>query len=936
MELASVVLPLAALCAAGAWTEEPQWIGSAEPVAARASAEFTGVLEAPGTPDRALLRVAAYDCYRVSVNGQGVSIGDTPWDGETYDVTSLLTSGRNTVEVVAHRQAPAPPNCWVWARHDLPAPARYERLVFRTRGARADEWLYVEVVDADGRTSGLYCPERKHRDLLLGSTGAEADHVIDLTRDARLGGQPECDFGRIVSVGIRMDQKEALDRPAGEVVLSGIRLEGEQSLDLGALDGWRLEPGAGEHRRCTLEADEPGAVTLRYDFSPSDDPSIAVDLRAWRGGAEIACLTSGPGWQVNGAAAQARPSPADMISWTPLTVSGPEETVAAPRRAGAILDFGGRDRCEEGQPLAAGLHVWALAPMPEMTAEVRAEGWSGDEVFRQRLDLAWDDCQGQASFTAPALPPGLYRFTVELAGEAEPERHAALAVLPSGQTRVSSIFPTLTPLSREGSVHGIDINWGDSPALMLGIRDQGANLLQVHLVTPQLVNGEFEELLAFCRATGLRFALNNEEANWSATSLAPDGHDRFVAAGGCHRWDLEPAALDAATATGLFEGVVYDEAEHMQLCRNYYANLPDREHRQPYLVETTGMTLPEAREAFTTAARGVREYNRAHGARMLVESVFPAMWHPLAEAGVTLCPKLLKEDVHPVVLALALGAAKQYGAELWFSPDLWYLDQFPGHSVEQYAAALRLAHVAGVDNVYTEAAMVLCRQRGATYELTDYGVALRDFVRDWVPAHPRDYTYRDFEPEVAIIRFPDSDWGQGSCGYWKTLYGAEDLPPGPETAEWLQVWHLLTGGATDPRAVNANNTEAYPRGALRFDYPSPPVAVYDDRVGDGPLATVSTVFVCGVTVSDETLVAVRRRVRDGATCIIARRLCPEDVRARATGLPARVAEGAGEWVVVGGFRPEDLGEYRSRLPAAGEGMRLRFKGRDVLVGAPAR
>ena len=48
------------------------------------------------------------------------------------------------------------------------APAAFERLSFRTRDARQDEWLYVEVVDDKGHTSGFYCVERRRPDLLLG------------------------------------------------------------------------------------------------------------------------------------------------------------------------------------------------------------------------------------------------------------------------------------------------------------------------------------------------------------------------------------------------------------------------------------------------------------------------------------------------------------------------------------------------------------------------------------------------------------------------------------------------------------------------------------------------------------------------------------------------------------------------------------------------
>ena len=39
--------------------------------------------------------------------------------------------------------------------------------------------------------------------------------------------------------------------------------------------------------------------------------------------------------------------------------------------------------------------------------------------------------------------------------------------------------------------------------------------------------------------------------------------------------------------------------------------VPDPEKRMPYLVETTGMSLPEAYDAFYQAARRVQEWGRA-------------------------------------------------------------------------------------------------------------------------------------------------------------------------------------------------------------------------------------------------------------------------------------------------------------------------------------
>ncbi|HNX33863.1 MAG TPA: hypothetical protein PKM57_04500 [Kiritimatiellia bacterium] len=914
---------------------QPQWIGASAPSPDRETV-FVRDFELSQVPVKALLRLNAHDRYRLAVNGRTVGVGDTPWNGETYDVTGLLKQGPNTVAVTADADFPNPANCFIWLRRTLPAPAPFSRLSFKTRGARGDEWLYVEAVDDKGTSSGFYCLEKKRPDLMLGHSGKEADHVIELAQEPTLDyqgrkiGGASCDFSRIVSVGIRMDRKNAHVNPAGQVEFAAVKLHGPRDADLGDLAGWRLEPGTGEARRSRLERAADGFFVLRYDFTPAPDPKVAVDLRAWGPTGEWARVMSGTGWRANGAPASVVKMKRESFAWSPLEIAGPDEAARPPLAAALRLDFGDQHGVED-QPQTVCVKVWAAEALPDAQVQIRAENWAGKEVMREKAAVAWTGAVGYAELRTPALARGLYRFDAALPGVTDQRRHTALAVLAAGETKISSIFDTLTPVAKKGGpLHGVDTSWIETPANLFGFRDLGVNFLQIHLSPSQLDNGEFVDLLAFCKATGLRFALNNETANWVTNSPTSSGRNRFDVSGGCHRWDLEPAALDAAAATGLFEGVVYDEGEHMQLCRNRIA-FPRESDGKPYLVETTGMTLPEAREAFIGAARQVSDYHREHKTRMIVESVFPALWHPLAQAGVTLCPKLLKEDVYPVVLALSLGAAKQYDAELWYTPDFWSMGRFPGHSVAKYEAALRLAHAAGVDNVYTEHFMGICRVRGSTYEVTEYGAALQTFLREYLPAHPRKYTYRDYEPEVAVIRFPDSDWGQDSCYYWKCLYGALNLAPTPETAEWMQVFSLLTGGKSDPRAVNANS-RVYPPYEQPLMYAAPPTAVYDHLAGPGLLRGVNTIFLCGITVSAPTLAAVQARVKQGAVCFAPARLCPGDVRKQAGTLPARIAEGKGAWVVLAGFRPEDLGPYEPLLPPVGDALRVKFKGRTVTVG----
>jgi len=916
----------------------PQWIAAVAVPPANQLSVFVRSFELSQAPVKALVRLDAHDRYRLAVNGRAVSVGDTPWDAETYDVTALLRQGGNTLAVTAEAETQNPKNCFIWLRRTLSAPAPFSRLSFKTRGARADEWLYVEVVDARGHTSGFYCMERRRPDLMLGHSGKEVEHVIALGKEPTLDYRPQsgdgsgCDFTKIVSVGIRVDRKDAWSNPSGQVAFSGVTLQGAADADLSDVAGWRLEPGVGESRRCKLERGADGYFGLRYDFTPASDPRVAVDFCAWGPTGALVRVSSGLGWQANGAPVRVADMPRDSFAWTPLDIAGPDDAVRPPLAAGVTLDVG-KGNGIAGQNRAVLVNVWACEALSNVKVQVRAENWTGVEVLRQELAITWEGAVGHAEFSAPALARGLYRFDASLPGICDQGRHAAQAVLAPGETRVSSVYDTLKPVAkakRGAPLCGIDTSWDGSPALMFGFRDLGVNFLQVHLQSTQLDKDDFADLLAFCKATGLRFAINNEHANWATNAPAsPTGRDRFVAPEGCHRWDLEPAALDAAAATGVFEGVVYDEGEHMQLCRNRIA-FPRTSPGKPYLVETTGMTLPEAREAFIGAARHVSDYHRRHGTRMIVESVFPALWHPLAQAGVTLCPKLLKEDVYPVVLALSLGAAKQYHADVWLTPDLWSLGHFPGHSLKKYETALRLAHAAGVDNFYCEHFIGHCRVRGATYELSEYGLALQTFIRDWLPSHPRTYDYRDYEPEVAIIRFPDSDWGQDSCYYWKCLYGAQNLAPTPETAEWMQVFSLLTGGKTDPRAVNANS-HVYPAYEQPLMYPCPPTAVYDHLAGPELLRGVTTIFLCGIEVSEPTLAAVGDRVKQGAVCFTTPRLCPEAVRKQASALPARVADGKGAWIVLAGFRPEDLGAYEPLLPAVGDSLRLKFKGKTVAV-----
>ena len=393
--------------------QQPQWIAAVAVPSADQPSVFVRSFELPQAPAKALVRLDAHDRYRLAVNGRAVSVGDTPWDAETYDVTALVRQGSNTLTVTADAETPNPKNCFIWLRHPLSAPAPFTRLSFKTRGARADEWLYVEVVDNRGRTSGFYCVERKRPDLMLGHGGKEAEHVIELGKEPTLDYRPQsgdgsgCDFTKIVSVGIRMDRKDAWVNPSGQVEFAAVKLQGPKEADLSDAAGWRLEPGAGGSRCSKLERGADGYFVLRYDFTPAGDPQVVIDFCAWGPTGALTRVSSGPGWCANGAPARVADMPLDPFAWTPLDIAGPDEKARPPLAAGVTLDVG-KGNGIAGLGHTVRVQVWACEALPGASVHVRAENWAGDEVMSRDVPVTWHGAVGRAELTTPAMSPTIF------------------------------------------------------------------------------------------------------------------------------------------------------------------------------------------------------------------------------------------------------------------------------------------------------------------------------------------------------------------------------------------------------------------------------------------------------------------------------------------------------------------------------------------------
>ncbi len=347
-----------------------------------------------------------------------------------------------------------------------------------------------------------------------------------------------------------------------------------------------------------------------------------------------------------------------------------------------------------------------------------------------------------------------------------------------------------------------------------------------------------------------------------------------------------------------FLGFLLDEADHMQINAHWPVIAYYGYGGRHYLAETEGLDLLSARETVLSSLAQRNAACTVAGKPAALEFLFPVMMHTAARAGLNLSPKILKETCGPAMLAVAMGAARQYGVDFWIDVDYWWHNEVIGHSVERFRSALLLAYWSGANRIYVE---------GGAQWSNDHSVgkgieaAYAEFVQEYAPAHPRPYSWRDFQPQTAIIRFDDTcfDQRQMYLGEFPgPLYG--HVPAGPENTEWLSIWSLLSHGFVRTDSVS-QQWESRRFGCRTLFAPLHNVAVYDHEVGYETLAGLRLIFLTGVMVSEATLQAVARCVKEGATCVLPPCLAPAGSGLTGVKEVTSVADGAGKWLVVPEF-----------------------------------
>ena len=176
------------------------------------------------------------------------------------------------------------------------------------------------------------------------------------------------------------------------------------------------------------------------------------------------------------------------------------------------------------------------------------------------------------------------------------------------------------------------------------------------------------------------------------------------------------------------------------------------------------------------------------------------------------------------------------------------------------------------------------------YSLNAYGKIHRWFAKQYVPAHPRLYSFRDIRPRVAIVRFPDSLWarpGKPRALPFHGLYGPGGPPAEDRHCAWLDAWHVLTHDVVPSsglsiygttaiesfgKEIQQRNLEVDAAAGRPVDYPYVErypfcpvdgVLVFDHRARRQDLDGAELIILTGEMISDETAAAVVHCVRGG-------------------------------------------------------------------------
>ena len=422
-------------------------------------------------------------------------------------------------------------------------------------------------------------------------------------------------------------------------------------------------------------------------------------------------------------------------------------------------------------------------------------------------------------------------------------------------------------------------------------------------------NGDdMETQCANAKATAARlkeldvpFVANFEGQNFNNSIVSADGHDFANHADGTHRLELPEEYIKAIDEGGDLISIMYDEFEHCIINRNVSISLATRFKLDPPVFPTvyTDSMRVQGETLSKQVGEYVEELKRRGAPAVAGEHVFPVLYHTFARNGMIPNFKSQKESFTNVQFAIAAGAALEYETPLWTCVDLWFMQTFPGHSSEEMYYNLLFAYLMGVDRAYVEASNAFVSNLHGEEMINDYGDNFAKFVSEF-RGKDRGYNVQDYKPEVGIIRYDDTFWGQGTTPLiWRNmLFGNPKIKPKKENKEWIKAFRLITHNETtrggiawdriEPQSLRKHRSFASMNGAV----------VFDDRVTADKLTSLKLCFLCGEYISSETLQAVKQMVHEnGLTVVTPRRFAPEGIRSTVHASYREIPDGKGHWIV---------------------------------------
>ena len=446
---------------------------------------------------------------------------------------------------------------------------------------------------------------------------------------------------------------------------------------------------------------------------------------------------------------------------------------------------------------------------------------------------------------------------------------------------------------------------------------------------------------------GLNVIVNVELGNFNLDVSSTDGHNWVRQPDNLHLFKFPPEVIKSLNKSPAVWGIQYDELEHSQITRNLTLTLYNPGVELVSLAETTGMDFKSADKAVYQGAKSLVDECESYGTqKVLSEHVWPVLFHNFARAGITPVYKQMKENWSNVMAACAMGACLQYNKELWTCIDFWNHNSFPGHSAKELWGNLLFAYWAGVDKAYIESSgsQIYELAEDDSIVLQERGEALSLFAKEYIPNNQRPYTFRDFEPEIAIIRFDDTEWGLGKDVYisvdinkngteklnlyWKDwLFGAYDLNTSPESEEWLSAWHTITHGMVKKESLSWNAGNYYGGFPHRSFAPANSPAVFDDNVTKEHLKTVKLAFLCGLFISENTLADVTSLVKkNGLVAVTSQRFAPKRFAVNYRGGTTEFNDGKGKWIITDDMAGDNLKKAVKPLIGKDDEIVYKFKG----------